>query len=154
MGPVLRPLSAGSLSNSSPTFLLLRPTFRPPAVLARMPKTVRVIGRSDCAAHQLADSKNGEARHGVGIAARQTPRLRAETKQPLESVSLHPQRGLTFRACQEVERGPDADHDRCLNAPEVVRHPELLLWRAQPHPYDVGARRLDRGNHGSILLGR
>ena len=65
-------------------------------------------------------------------------------------MSLHPQRGLAFCACQEVESGPDADHDRCLNAPEMVRHPELLLWRAQPHPYDVRARRVDRGNHGPI----
>jgi hypothetical protein len=79
------------------------------------------------APREITDSENSEAGHAVGIAAPQTSRLRTETKHPLESVSLHPQRGLTFRARQEVERGPDANHDRCLNAPEVVRHPELLL---------------------------
>ena len=103
---------------------------------------------------ELAKRKKREAGDRVGIAAPQAARFRAQPKQPLEPVSLHPQWRLTLRSCQEVERSPDANHDGRLDAPEMRCHPEFLLRRAQPYPYDVGPRRVDRVNGDLILLCR
>src|SRR5262245_43329621 len=102
-----------------------------------------VPGRVEHAAQQLADRKPREARHDVGIAAPQAPRLRTQPKQPFQPFSLHPPWRLTLRSGQEVECGTHSNHDWGVNAPEVLRHPEFLLRRAQADPYDVRVRGID-----------
>src|ERR1700692_1299678 len=123
-------------------------------LFARWRPDGRFLGPPDGAAREIPNSENNEAGHAVGVAAPQAPRFRAQPKQPLQPVSLYPAWRLTFGSCQEVERSPDADHDRGLDASEMPRHPEFLLGRAQPHQNDVRWSHIDGVNLGLILVGR
>src|ERR1700732_5197347 len=108
----------------------------------------------DRMAHEFSGGKDHEPRHDISITAPQAARFRAQPKQPFKPISLHPDRRLTLRPRQKIERGTHPYHDRRLNAAEMARHPELLLGCAQPHPYYMRPRHVDGRNDRAVLLRR
>jgi hypothetical protein len=79
--------------------------------------------------NQLRDGENKESRVVKEVAPPEPSWLRQKTEQPFQAASLHPTWRLRFRASQEIERGPDAEHDG-LNAPGMCSHPKVLLGTA------------------------
>jgi hypothetical protein len=93
-----------------------------------------------------------------GIVAQVAPpeatRLADEAIEPLEPASLHPFRSLWQRSGVNVEGRPHADENRCVQTPDVVGHPSLLLRRTQAHPDDVGPCLVHRSHELRVLFGR
>src|SRR6185437_5654882 len=70
-------------------------------------------------------------------------RLARQPECPFETIPLHPQRRLPFRAGHEIKCRADADEHRRMDPADMVRHPPLLLRRSQSDPDDVRARCTD-----------
>src|SRR5712691_7014216 len=91
----------------------------------------RTTDRRGClCAQSRAENLRKSEDHEAGILSKipppKTPRLRAETEEPLEPAALHPARGLWFCPGEKIERRAHPEHDR-LHASAMRVHPAILL---------------------------
>src|SRR5215208_6996784 len=138
-----RPRSANDSASGRPT----RPR----------PTTATFIGRRLArSAAPLGNVLAGERGHESGVrrqvAAHQSPGLLPRAIDPLESALLHPRRRHRDAPGVEVEGGPDADHDRDVEAVAHPRHPLLLLGDADPDPEDIGTGLVDLAGNRRLLV--
>src|SRR3954469_18224709 len=100
----------------------------------------------------LLDEADHERRVVLRVALPQPAGLVREPVGPLQARALHPVHSLWYQPGVEVERGADADQDRCVEAVAERRHPLLLLGHADADPYDVGLRLVDLLDDRALLL--
>src|SRR5580704_1652108 len=78
-------------------------------------------------------------------------RLVDKAKKPFKAVLAHPYGRLLCASRVNIERGADANHHGHVDAVAMVKHPALLLRRAEANPKNVGARGVDLRNEFAIL---
>src|SRR5438270_9749465 len=66
------------------------------------------------------------------VSAPQAARLGSQPEQPLQPITLHPYRRLTYPARVKVERRPNRDQDRRVEKWSHASHPEVLLGELMP----------------------
>src|SRR5579862_3200055 len=59
--------------------------------------------------------------------------------QPLQAHLLHPGRAILQPASMKIECGTHANHQRRIQARQILGHEALLLWGAEANPHDVGS---------------
>jgi len=62
---------------------------------------------------------------------------------PRQSIPLHPERRIRFRAGIHVEREPDREQDASLDLRFISEDPILLLRRAEPNPNEIRREAID-----------
>src|SRR5438105_5802434 len=77
------------------------------------------------------------------VSAPQAARLGSQPEQPLQPITLHPYRRLTYPARVKVERRSNRDQDRRVEKWPHTSNPEVLLGRAHADPNDVCVSGID-----------
>src|SRR5215217_4970245 len=130
-----------------------RPTRPSPMTETSMPMWRETLAAAPVT-QVLAREAGDEARVVAQVAPPQAAGLLGEPEHPLEPEALHPCGRLRDAAAVDVERRPHADQDLRRQPGAHACHPLLLLRDADPDPHDFGARAVDVGGHGGVLLGR
>src|ERR1700680_432744 len=87
---------------------------------------------------EFQTDKPGGLRNRDQVTPPQTLRLRDETKEPFETMLLHPDWSPPQFAGVHVKGSSHSYHHRDFEFFAVFVHPALLLGSAQAHPEDIG----------------